>query len=130
VLYDGHCKFCTAQSRNLVALAKRGAVEAVNFQAPGALEHFPGLTHDACMTAMHLIAPDGRVYRGFEAAVQAVATRPIFGRLAYLYYLPGLRQLLDRLYAYIAANRYRFWGKPPSADDCPDGTCSLHARPR
>src|SRR5437764_3617124 len=84
VLYDGHCKFCAGQMKHLLALARPGVVEGMSFQDPGVLDRFPGLTHDACMQAMHLVTPDGQVYHGFEAAVQAVATRPVLGRLAYL----------------------------------------------
>jgi predicted DCC family thiol-disulfide oxidoreductase YuxK len=128
VLYDGHCRFCRAQSRNLLSLARPGAVDAESFQDPAVLARFPGLTHEACMRAMHLVTPTGRVYTGFEAAVQAVATRPIWGRLAYLYYLPGLKLLCDLAYRWIAAHRYRIWGK--TAEECEGGTCALHARPR
>jgi predicted DCC family thiol-disulfide oxidoreductase YuxK len=126
VLYDGHCKFCTAGMQRLLALARPGAIEAVSFQEPGALDRFPGVTRDACMRQMVLIAPDGRVYGGFEAAVRAVATRPVVGRLAYLYYLPGLRLACDLVYALIAANRYRILGKARAAGDCDGGTCELH----
>ncbi|HLJ93147.1 MAG TPA: DUF393 domain-containing protein [Gemmataceae bacterium] len=128
VLYDGHCTLCTRGARKLLALARPGAVEAVNFQEPGALVPFPGLTHEACMQAMILVAPDGRRFRGFEAAVRAVATRPVLGWIAYTYYLPGIRQLCDRLYAWVAANRYRLLGKTVT-DACTDGTCSLHFPP-
>ena len=126
VLYDGHCKLCTRGARQLVALARPGAVEAVNFQEPGALDRFPGLSHEACMQAMYLVAPHGQLFRGFEAAVRAVATRPFLGLLAYAYYVPGIRQLCDRVYAYIAANRYRLFGKLAAAHECAEGTCSLH----
>jgi predicted DCC family thiol-disulfide oxidoreductase YuxK len=126
VLYDGQCKLCTAGSQRLVGMARRGAVERVDFQAPGALEAFPGLTHDACMKQMVLIAPDGRIFGGFEAAVRAVATRPVVGWFAYLYYLPGLRQLCEVLYRWIAAHRYRLFGKA----ECDSGTCAVHLGPR
>src|SRR5262249_23580334 len=129
VLYDGHCKLCTRGARKLVALARPGAVEAASFQEPGVLERFPGLTHAACMQAMYLVAPDGRLFRGFEAAVRAVATRPILGVLAFLYYVPGLRQACDRLYGWIAANRYRLFGKVDPAEACAGGTCALHFPP-
>jgi len=106
-------------------LARPGAIEAVSFQDPGVLEQFPGLTHEACMQAMVLVTPDGQLYRGFEAAVQAVATRPMLRLPAFAYYLPGIRQVCDRLYAWIAANRYRILGKTVT-DECTDGTCALH----
>jgi len=37
------------------------------------------------------------------------------GWLAYAYYLPGLRQLCDGLYRWIAARRYRIMGKTIAA---------------
>ena len=75
---------------------------------------------------MYLVTPAGRVYGGFEAAVQAVATRPLLGWLAYGYYLPGVRLLCDLVYALIAANRYRILGKTVAAGECEGGTCALH----
>lgn len=123
LLYDGHCRFCQAGARRIVALARPGHIDMVNFQEAGALDRFPGLSHDMCMQQMYLITPNGRAIGGFEAAVVAVATRRWIGWIAYLYYTPGLRWLFDRLYVFIARNRYRIIGK---AADCPGGTCSLH----
>jgi predicted DCC family thiol-disulfide oxidoreductase YuxK len=127
VVFDGRCKFCTLAVRRLTALARRGAIEAVSFHEPGVLDRFPGLTLEACMKQMYLVTPAGRVYGGFEAAVRAVATRRIIGWVALLYYLPGLRQLLDFTYRHVALRRYRIMGKT-AADQCPDGTCALHLR--
>jgi len=129
VLYDGHCRFCAAGSGRLLRLARAGAVERVDFQQPGALDRFPGVTYDACMAQMYLVAPDGRVYGGFEAAVRAVATRPL-GKLALLYYVPGVRLLCDLFYRLLAAYRYRLLGKAVAAGGCEGGTCSLHFRKR
>jgi predicted DCC family thiol-disulfide oxidoreductase YuxK len=125
VLFDGRCRFCDAGSRRLVALARAGAVERVDFQQPGALDRFPGVTHAACMRQMYLVTPDGRVVGGMEAAARALATRRGVGWLAYLYYLPGLRLLLDLLYRLIAANRYRLMGKAVASGGC-DGACAVH----
>jgi predicted DCC family thiol-disulfide oxidoreductase YuxK len=130
VLYDGHCKFCAAQVKNLLTLARPGAIEAVSFQDPGVLERFPGVPYDACFRAMQLITPDGRVFEGFEAAVRAVATRPVIGWLAYVYYVPGLRLACDLVYALVARYRYHLLGKTVAAGDCEGGTCALHARSR
>lgn len=120
VLYDGHCRFCKGQMKNLMRLAKPGALEPLSFQERGVLERFDGLTYEACMEAMHLVQPDGRVYRGMEAAVRAVATRTL-GAVALLYYVPGVRQLLDLGYRWIATRRYRLAGR-----ECTDDACAVH----
>ena len=127
VLYDGHCRFCIAGMRRLLAWAGPAAIEPVDFQEPGALDRFPDLTHEACMRRMHLVTPEGKVYAGFEAAVQAAATRPLLRAVAWVYYLPPIGFLCDRLYAFVAANRYSFMGK--TTEDCAEGACALHLHP-
>src|SRR5207253_1824328 len=92
LIYDGLCRFCTAGAHRFVRWMGRVEVELLDFQKPGALDRFPGLSHDVCMTAMQLVTPEGRVYGGFEAAARAFATRRVVGWVAYLYYVPGLRQ--------------------------------------
>ena len=126
ILFDGLCRFCTRQSQRLVSLARPGAVEVVNFQEAGALDRFPGITHDDCMKAMHLIEPNGRVSKGPEAIVRTLATRPMFRWLPAIYYLPGLRSFLHCLYTLVASNRYRIWGKTKPSAECIEGTCNLH----
>jgi len=130
ILYDGHCRFCTAGAGKLASWMRRGSVELVDFQQPGALARFPGLSYEACMERMYLVAPDGRVFGGAEAVARAVATLPVVGWVAFLYHVPGLRQLLDRLYRLIAANRYRIMGRAVAAGECEDGTCALHLKQR
>ena len=125
VLYDGLCKFCTAQANNLLRVAPKGTIELLSFQDSGVLDAFPGVTYDACMRSMHLVAPDGRVYEGAEAIMQAVARRGVLLPLARLYYLPGLRLLADSIYALVAANRYRLMGKAVAAGECSEA-CAVH----
>ncbi|HXG11423.1 MAG TPA: DUF393 domain-containing protein [Gemmataceae bacterium] len=130
VLYDGHCRFCIVGMKRLLALARPGALEALSFQEPGILDRFPGVTREACMRQMILVTPDGRVFGGFEAVVQALATRPVLGWIARLYYVPGVRLLCDLLYALVAANRYRILGRAGQGGECEGGTCALHFRTR
>jgi predicted DCC family thiol-disulfide oxidoreductase YuxK len=127
VLYDGLCRFCQFGVKQLLALARPGIIDAVNFQEPGALDRFPGISLEACMRQMYLVTPAGKIYCGIEAAAQALATRRVIGWVAYLYYVPGLRQLLDWLYATVAAHRYRLMGTAVAAGECEGGTCALHS---
>lgn len=130
VLYDGLCRFCTAGARRLRAWTRSERVEFADFQKPGVRARFPGLTHDECMKAMQVIAPDGRVFAGFEGGVRVLTTIRFVGWLAYAYYLPGLRWLCDRVYALIAARRYRIMGKEIAQGACEEGTCAVHFKAR
>lgn len=120
ILYDGHCKFCVEQMKNLARWLPAGRYEALDFQEPGVLERF-GVSRDAAMRALQYVDARGRVYAGAEAAVRAAGLRRL-GKLAYVYYLPGLRQLLNAIYAAVAKNRYAIAGKT-----CESGACALHA---
>jgi predicted DCC family thiol-disulfide oxidoreductase YuxK len=126
VLYDGHCRICTAGADRLRPFVRSGA-ELASFQDAGVLDRFPGLTWDDCMKEMQTVTPDGRIYGGFEAAVRAIASRGPSGWFAYGYYLPIVRAILDGIYALIAANRYRIAGRTGA---CDDGACAIHFQKR
>jgi predicted DCC family thiol-disulfide oxidoreductase YuxK len=121
-LYDGHCRMCTAQTRQLQRLVGRHRIEPVSFQEEGILAGFPGVSYDACMQRLHVVRPDGRVFGGAEAVAQALTRIPLVGWLALAYYVPGVRQLAEALYRFVARNRYRIAGRV----DCDGGTCHLH----
>lgn len=122
ILYDGHCKFCIEQMKNLARWLPAGRYEALDFQEPGVLERF-GVSREAAMRALQYVDARGRVYAGAVAVVRAVGLRRL-GKLAYVYYVPGLRQLLDAIYAAVARNRYKIAVKMLS---CESGACALHA---
>lgn len=126
ILYDGHCRFCKGQMKNLLELGKRSELEPVSFHDEGVLDRYAGLTYEACMEAMHLVTPAGRVYVGMEAAVRAILTRPILGAFAWFYYVPGIRHAMDALYAWIAKRRYEVAGREVAKDGCDGGTCTVH----
>jgi predicted DCC family thiol-disulfide oxidoreductase YuxK len=125
VLYDGDCRFCIRSARQIEQRLGSANVTLRNFQEPGALDPYPGVTHDACMDKMHIVTAAGRVFAGAEAFARIVATVPVVGLLAWLYYLPGLRQLADLAYSVIARHRYRLFGR---SEACDTGTCHLHGQ--
>jgi predicted DCC family thiol-disulfide oxidoreductase YuxK len=125
VLYDGDCRFCTRSARQIEKRLGRTNVSLRNFQEPGALNPYPGVSHDACMEKMHVVTAAGSVFAGAEAFARIVATLPVVGWLAWLYYVPGLRQLADLTYAAIARHRYRLFGR---SEACATGTCHLHGQ--
>ena len=113
---------CRASVAKLRRIAPAEAVDFRDFHGEGVLDAFPGVTREACMEAMQLVLSDGRVVHGAEAVARVLATRRIVGCVAWLYYVPGLRQLLDLVYAWIARRRYRISVR---AGLCEDGVCHL-----
>ncbi len=75
------------------------------------------------MVRMHVVRPDGRVFAGAEAVMRAIARVPVLGWPAFVYYVPGIRQLAELVYRYVAKNRYRLFGR---VESCDGGTCHLH----
>lgn len=121
VLFDGECRFCSKAARQLRALT-RGEVDLSSFREDGVLQRFPGITFEAAMAAMQFVRADGRVFSGAEAIVQAMRTR-WFGKPAFAYYVPGIRQIADGVYGLVSRYRFKIAGR-----QCQDGTCHLHVQ--
>ena len=120
-LFDGHCRFCEESTRALLAVVGPSRLVLRSFHEAGSRDG-TGLTVEACMAQLHVVAPDGRVFGGAEAVARVLMTLPVVGVLFALYYLPGLRRLADAVYVRIARARYRLRGRAR----CDGGTCHLH----
>ena len=124
VLFDGHCVFCRRSKDQLDRVLRDDAVEYTSFRDDGALERFPGVTEDQCDLALQLITSDGRGFQGAEAAARALVRRPWFF-FAWLYYVPGIKQIADFVYRFIARRRFGIAGR---SSECSDDVCSIHDR--
>lgn len=124
VIYDGNCAFCERNSALLLKMM-RGKVHRVSSRDPQMMELRPALTVEQTQARMYLLLPDGRLFGAAEAIARALALAP-WGRFALVYYLPGVGALLEMLYRYISANRYRWWGE---VGGCEGGACSIYRPP-
>ena len=125
MLFDGHCRFCTQSAKKIARRFGPERVKPVNFQDEGVLATYPSITYEAAMAKMHVVEPEGgRVFAGAGALARLVRTITFIGVVGWLYYIPGIKQLSEVLYAFIAKNRYRWFGKTEKCD--PGGTCHLH----
>jgi predicted DCC family thiol-disulfide oxidoreductase YuxK len=120
VLYDGRCPFCIRSKALLERLdwrrrlAFRDARDPANLPAEG-----PALDPLRLLDEMHLIAPDGHtVYHGFAAFSWMAWRLPLLCPLAPLLYVPGVPTLGQRLYLWIARNRFHLV-------PCHGGVCTL-----
>ena len=68
---------------------------------------FPQISEAACLTAMQLVMPDGRVLAGVDAVPELLRAIRGLGWLAAVFALPGMRPLARRVYGWIARNRMR-----------------------
>jgi predicted DCC family thiol-disulfide oxidoreductase YuxK len=118
LVYDGHCRFCINQANRLAAWTG-GRLKLESFHDPGILQRY-GLTKEECEKAVQLVDELGRIYPGAEAAAQALNLNPKLAWLRAFYYVPGLRQLADAVYAWVSKNRFRLSGS------CTDGACAHH----
>jgi predicted DCC family thiol-disulfide oxidoreductase YuxK len=85
----------------------RGELEILPCRSGARRARFPRVTDEACMTAMQLVLPDGRVLSGADAVPELLRRIRGWGWVAGMFALPGARPLARRLYAWMARNRMR-----------------------
>jgi predicted DCC family thiol-disulfide oxidoreductase YuxK len=110
LIYDAHCALCEATKNFLARWDRHHSIRYLHFQedpAKALLPHLAGAEH---LEAMYFLDGTGQNWKGTEAAREILRHLP-FGRpLAWLFYLPGVPLLGDRLYTWIARNRYLWFG--------------------
>lgn len=113
VLYfDGNCGMCTRSVNALMTRQRTGELHVAPFQRPGTAERL-GVQVDQLSEAAWWQDSSGAVYRGAEA-INAALGAGLGTRIPlWLYRVPGVRQVQDAGYRWVAAHRYRFPGTTP-----------------
>jgi predicted DCC family thiol-disulfide oxidoreductase YuxK len=119
VLYDGACPVCRASMALVMAADPDHVVAPVDLNGVDVVSVHPSLTREACLTAMHLVGRDGRVWAGFDAVVRLGLWLPLFWPMGWIGSIPGMALPGRALYNGIASRRRR-------EGPCSDETCSLH----
>lgn len=107
LVYDGDCRICTRSVDLVSSWDRRGAVEIVPFQRGGVRERFPWIPEESFRQAMQLVGPENETWSGAAAAERLVRLLPGGRPLGCLFALPFARPLADRVYRFVARNRYR-----------------------
>ncbi|MGD9644753.1 MAG: thiol-disulfide oxidoreductase DCC family protein [Pirellulales bacterium] len=122
VIYDGNCRFCTAQVKRLTRWDTRRRLAFVSLHDPLVAQRYPDLAHDELMSNMYVIDPRGGRHAG-AAAIRYLSRRlPALWWLSPFLHLPGSLPLWQWLYSSFARIRYRF-GR---VDTCDNGACRVH----
>ena len=122
VIYDGHCRLCLAQVRNLFRWDAGKRLAFLSLHDEEVSRRYPDLSHEALMQDMYVVDRRGRRHRG-AAAVRYLSRRlPWLYPLAPLLHIPGSLPIWQWCYRQVVRLRYRF-GR---VDSCQDGSCRLH----
>jgi predicted DCC family thiol-disulfide oxidoreductase YuxK len=85
-------------------------MDVLPYQTEG-LPESVGLTVEQCQEAAWFVDEAGRQYRGAAAINRALRTMSgVYRVVSWLYGVPGLDTLEDRLYEWVARNRHRMPG--------------------
>ncbi len=108
LIYDGHCGVCGRLVHVLTRWDRRQQIEVLPSQSPGVAARFPWIPAEAYADAMQLIGPGGRTTQGAAALEELLRILPRGWMLGWVFNLPLVGWLADKLYRWFARNRYRF----------------------
>src|SRR4030042_7009211 len=115
LIYDGECPVCQGAADWIRARSGPDDFEFLSCHSEDLPRRFPTVEKSACLKAMHLVLPDGKVFAG-EQAVPEILLRLKGWRWAVaLFRLPGAGILSRAFYRWFAARRHRIsrrFGKP------------------
>lgn len=120
LVFDGYCGFCTRAVLAVLRLDRRARVRALPLQGPRVLE-MTGLARAEALHQVWWMDDDGRV--GGAGAMAAAASAVSGIPLVRGYRLPGLRQIADRAYRWVAEHRRLLPGVTPYCTAHPEAGC-------
>jgi predicted DCC family thiol-disulfide oxidoreductase YuxK len=121
IFYDGNCGLCRGSVARLRRMDPQQRIETLNLHEPSVASRFPQIRPDEAMRLMQAVDSQGRVYSGVDAWARAGLALPGWKLLAWLLLVPGIHFIAERVYGWVARNRYR-WNR----EACASGTCALH----
>jgi predicted DCC family thiol-disulfide oxidoreductase YuxK len=107
VVFDGTCKMCSRLSRVLEKWDRHRVMEIVPSQRPGVAARFPWIPRHAYAEALQMIGPGGVTWSGAEAVEQLLTVLPKGKLIAWVFRIPFMRTIADRIYRWVAQNRYK-----------------------
>lgn len=106
LVYDGHCPICQGGMRWVERHALPGRFEFLPCQSAERSRRFPWMSETACLEALQLVLPDGRVLAGDRAIPEVLRRLRGWRWVAMMFRLPGMGLVAPRVYGWVARNRY------------------------
>jgi predicted DCC family thiol-disulfide oxidoreductase YuxK len=121
ILYDGNCGLCRASVTRLRRIDRDDRVELLDLHDPSVSARFPQVNREEALQLMQAVDRAGKVYAGVDAWARVGLALPRWKVIAWLLLVPGIHFVANRIYAWVARNRYR-WNR----ELCAGGSCSVH----
>jgi predicted DCC family thiol-disulfide oxidoreductase YuxK len=123
IIFDGDCPLCQRSIAIVRKLDWLGRFEYVNARdASQELLRVPPVAGAPLLEEMHLLTPDGKhLYHGFGAFRWMAWRLPLCWLIAPLLYVPGVPWLGQRVYLWIARNRFQLV-------PCRHGVCDIQQK--
>jgi predicted DCC family thiol-disulfide oxidoreductase YuxK len=106
LIYDGACPLCMGARAWIEGRAVAGAFEFLACQSPERARRFPEVAEAACLEAMQLVLPQGRILAGDLAIPEILARLRGWRWLAAAFRLPGAGRVVPLVYRWVARHRH------------------------
>lgn len=108
VIYDGHCKICGRLVKLLTRWDRNRELEIIPSQMSGVRERFPWIPARAYADSLQVVrARDGKTWQAAAALEELLSVLPKGQFVSWMFRIPFVRLLADRLYRWFARNRYK-----------------------
>lgn len=109
VVYDGSCQVCNRFAGVMRKADKRAVIELIASQEPGVAARFPWIPPHAYNESVQVIrAADGKTWQGAEALERIIDLIPRGRFVGWVFSVPFMRPLAEKVYRWFARNRYQF----------------------
>ena len=108
VIYDGDCGVCRAFVARLSAWDSQSILEILPSQSSGIHPRFPWISPAAFAESVQVVRlSDSKTWQGASAIEELMNALPRGKLVSWLFHIPLVRGLAERLYRAFARNRYR-----------------------
>lgn len=108
LVYDGNCNVCSRIVGAVAKFDRYGTLEVTPAQKPGVRARFAWIPESAYADSIQLIrSSDRRTWQGAAAVEQVIDVLPRIRAMRWIFAIPFVRPLAERLYRWFARNRYR-----------------------
>lgn len=120
LFFDGGCGMCTRARNLLVRWDRTGDLQTEPYQRAGTAQRL-GITDERMTDSVWWLDSTGQVYGAAEACNAALSVALGTRLPLRIYRLPGMRQLQEMMYRWVATHRYKFPGTTPYCQSHPVG---------